>query len=419
MKRTLFIALAVVVLAIGTGDVSAQSCPLPPNPNFAPCPLAVDRSTLQERDVDMDGLPDNFGSTGGFCGGTSAADCVGFGTAEVVLDLIIPNPATQSVTCSAPNLDVWFMGDSCSGCLATGFQSATLPAGSTTDTTIKVVVADVNGDACVCGPLLTCTFSKEAVCDDGADGDGDGLIDAADPDCCFDSDNDGFCGASDCDDAHPLIHAVPNPIDGLRVVKDGTTTEVVWQQEPAEFYDVLSGNLSDLRTSQYLNTFCEFDDLVSGSYEDMRPDPAVGDGYYYLVRSQNSCGDGGVAPSGIDPDPRAELVENPPVCPYCSNCVSTNCNLMTGAPCAPGQSCGYAGFGYSTCVAAGTGVQGDFCIDSSECANGFACINTQFGPACSRWCQNDSDCTGFADCLPLFPPANVDGVEYGVCIDLF
>ena len=417
MKYCWFIVIGLLLTLRMSPDVQAQSaCPLPPNPNFAPCPLTVDRSTLQERDVDLDGQPDNFGSTGGFCGGTSSADCVGFATAEVVLDLVIPDPGRQSVTCTAPNLDVWFMGDSCVGCLSQGFGSATLPAGSTTDTTIKVVVADVNGDACVCGPLLTCTYDTEVICNDGADGDGDGLIDAADPDCCFDIDNDGFCGASDCDDEHPLVHQIPEAIQDLSLAKITSDTVLSWTTSQTTFHDVYSGSINELRSSQYSTTTCELDDGLGSTFNDARINPDPGDGYYYLVRSQNRCGDGGVVDSNLSPDPREALTDGSGVCPYCPDCVSTNCTLGNPTECR-GDGCAYYDFGVSGCIPSGSGTQGDVCNTDSDCAPGFDCVDIVFSSSvCREWCTSSSDCDGtFVFCSSVFPQVIVDGISWGRC----
>ena len=420
-KHHHLVGLSVCIVAVLAVPAFAQGvCPLPPNPNFFPCPLAVDRSTLQEADLDLDGQPDNSGSIGAFCGGNSGADCVGFATAEVGFTVLIGDPARQSVTCSAPGLDIWFMSGGCGSCLDTGFGSATLPAGSTSFTSIKVVVADINGDVCPCGPLLTCTFDVEVACNDGADGDGDGLIDAADPDCCLDNDGDGFCGASDCDDTNANVHSVALPLETVEVTKTMGATTIQWTPRSGDFYDVVSGSLSDLRSAgSYDDAICLRNDDQDGETTDTQSPPPVGDALYYLVRAQSLCGDGGYLDSPIDPDPRDDLVDFN-VCPYdpdCTSCVYTGCDLLDPDPICTGDQCFYDNAGGTACLGTtGTGTQFSPCSSPLDCAAGLTCVlSPVFGSSvCSEWCIDVGDC-GPILCNYFNPPVVVDGVEYGAC----
>jgi glucose/arabinose dehydrogenase len=182
MRRHLSFLIAIVASLPSAADVAGG--PLCPQPPFSVGECTVDRTTLREADLDGDGEPDNSGEPGSFCGGNSPATCGTPPGAEVGFDLIVTDPLVQSVTCSAPGVDVWIMSPDCSECFVIGFGSATLPAGSTVGSELKVVLSDHDGDVCVCGSPLVCTFDVEAECFDGVDGDGDGLIDAADPDCC-------------------------------------------------------------------------------------------------------------------------------------------------------------------------------------------------------------------------------------------
>jgi len=59
-------------------------------------------------------------------------------------------------------------------------------------------------------------------------------------------------------------------------------------------YDVVGGTLSSLRSAGLPAAGCVATDVAGDSLDDHRPDPAPGDGYYYLVRAENACGDGGV-----------------------------------------------------------------------------------------------------------------------------
>ena len=178
--------LAIIVLALlGADSAVAGLCP--PLPSEGPCgPLEVDNPTLRERDVDGNGAPDNVGSAGGFCGGgDSPAQCGPTPHEEGKLELIVVDPGTQTVTCTTTHWweEIWIMDAGCGQCLAAGVGSVTLPAGTTQQTWLSVISTSDNSDICACGGNVTCTFSKEVECSDGADGDGDGLIDTADPDC--------------------------------------------------------------------------------------------------------------------------------------------------------------------------------------------------------------------------------------------
>ena len=56
----------------------------------------------------------------------------------------------------------------------------------------------------------------------------------------------------------------------------------------------MGGTLSELRASGLASaTACLDGDLPAASYDDVRPDPAPGDGYYYIVQGRNDCGGGG------------------------------------------------------------------------------------------------------------------------------
>jgi hypothetical protein len=49
---------------------------------------------------------------------------------------------------------------------------------------------------------------------------------------------------------------------------------------------------------------------------DGRPDPPAGDGYYYLGRAGNGCGNGTFGDGSAVPDPRDALDATlPPACP--------------------------------------------------------------------------------------------------------
>ena len=59
---------------------------------------------------------------------------------------------------------------------------------------------------------------------------------------------------------------------------------------PGLTYDVAGGTLASLDSLGLdAATSCLDTELVSPEYDDVRPPPALGDGYYYLIRAVNSC----------------------------------------------------------------------------------------------------------------------------------
>jgi hypothetical protein len=66
-------------------------------------------------------------------------------------------------------------------------------------------------------------------------------------------------------------------------------------------YDVARGTLSALRSQGLdLATSCADGDLMGPVYDDTSPPPPARDGYFYLVRSRNSCASPGFGRAAID-----------------------------------------------------------------------------------------------------------------------
>jgi List-Bact-rpt repeat protein len=83
-------------------------------------------------------------------------------------------------------------------------------------------------------------------------------------------------------------------VTGLTVGGKNNTL-VSWTKIPGgpRRYDVASGTLSDLRGDRSpLDASCLADSTQHESVNDARPDPAVGTGFYYLVRMQDTCAKG-------------------------------------------------------------------------------------------------------------------------------
>jgi DNA-binding beta-propeller fold protein YncE len=114
-------------------------------------------------------------------------------------------------------------------------------------------------------------------------------------------DEDAALDGDDCAPADPGAHVASVPVTGV-VVEPSPTTNLSWVDQ-GTVYDVLGGSLAALRGTGVAATSCVEADVAGASYADVRPDPAPGDGYYYLVRALNACGAAtlGAGRESVDP----------------------------------------------------------------------------------------------------------------------
>jgi hypothetical protein len=122
----------------------------------------------------------------------------------------------------------------------------------------------------------------------------DNCVDAANPDQLdVDDDNDGVLDVNDC---APLDSSASTRPGEVRDVRVETTpgTQLSWSEtSPADLCDVAGGMLGELGSDGGSEgASCFADDLDLESWDDLRPDPKSGEGYYYLVRGESSCGAG-------------------------------------------------------------------------------------------------------------------------------
>jgi hypothetical protein len=176
-----------------------------------------------------------------------------------------------------------------------GFGDVCDNCASVSNTGQADVDADTIGDVCDnCASVANL---------DQLDFDGDHLGDVCDPD----DDNDGVADASDCAPFDPTLSGPPPEVAGVHVDKAGGTS-LVWTSGGPGVHDVASGNLGTLRSDGNVGAAtCAQNDQAGTTWTDPRPDPASGQGYYYLVRRQNICGAGtyGQATGGAERAPVA------------------------------------------------------------------------------------------------------------------
>ncbi|HEX6853623.1 MAG TPA: M28 family peptidase [Candidatus Polarisedimenticolaceae bacterium] len=118
-----------------------------------------------------------------------------------------------------------------------------------------------------------------------------------------------YIDASDCDGASNVAYTVSSSVVwGAKPAEvapvallAGPPTRLTWPPVPgAVRYDVASGALP---TTGLHDASCGANDLLAEAWDDARPDPGAGAGYWYLVRGENAFGSGTWG-SGSDAAPR-------------------------------------------------------------------------------------------------------------------
>ena len=123
-----------------------------------------------------------------------------------------------------------------------------------------------------------------------------------------DRDLDGHLNGEDCSPGDALApYLAPVEVAGLSV-GSASPSHLSWSDEPAGtgpglVYDLAGGGLVALHASGLgPASACLAPNLTTTAYDDTRADPPAGDGYFYLARGRNSCGNGsfGPGPQSID-----------------------------------------------------------------------------------------------------------------------
>ena len=120
--------------------------------------------------------------------------------------------------------------------------------------------------------------------------DHDALGDACDPD----DDNDGVDDVDDCAPFDASLTAPPGEVIGL-ILSKVAGTGFAWSVPAggATTYDVVSGSVALLHSAGSVSdAACVQSGVTGTSWNDARPDPGLGDGYYYLIRGASTCGTG-------------------------------------------------------------------------------------------------------------------------------
>jgi len=120
-----------------------------------------------------------------------------------------------------------------------------------------------------------------------------------------DRDLDGALNGDDCAPGDPTAFAKPGEVGNLSVGPAVPTT-VTWDDQsaltgPGVRYDVAAGRLSALQISGLQAAMsCLAGGLLGATYSDARSDPPPGDGYFYLTRADDVCGNGTFGSASVD-----------------------------------------------------------------------------------------------------------------------
>jgi subtilisin family serine protease len=116
-----------------------------------------------------------------------------------------------------------------------------------------------------------------------------------------DDDGDGIGDACDCNASDGTAFASPSEVRGVGFDAGGTTLR--WVSMALEFgsgtrYELVRGALAELRSQGTIaGAECLAASLLPAAFTDAQV-PGPGDGFYYVIRARNACGEGGWGSTG-------------------------------------------------------------------------------------------------------------------------
>jgi hypothetical protein len=127
-----------------------------------------------------------------------------------------------------------------------------------------------------------------------------------------DCDGDGAANGIDCNPDDPSLLQIPEVVGGVHVTEVLPDALVGWLDQTATAgaattYDLVTGNLGELQADRdFSRAACLQENAAPDTFLDGRVlNP--GDGVFYLLRGQNTCGDGTYGSGNSTPDPRPLL----------------------------------------------------------------------------------------------------------------
>jgi hypothetical protein len=104
-----------------------------------------------------------------------------------------------------------------------------------------------------------------------------------------------ICGGDDCNDADSQVWFAPLEVTNL-TLSTAIPSGLAWDSQgaligPETTYDLASGSIGTVGGMVFAGNSCLESGGPAGT-TDSRPDPAIGEGYWYLSRARNSCGVG-------------------------------------------------------------------------------------------------------------------------------
>jgi len=118
--------------------------------------------------------------------------------------------------------------------------------------------------------------------------------------------NGDTCSAGTCSG----VAGPPPEIGGVSAAGHNTTTLSWTGLGGGTTYDLMTSTLADLRIQATSGATCLANDVPQTSFVDTQSNPAGGAGYYYLIRAQNVCGNGGYG-SDSSGNPRTPVAPCP------------------------------------------------------------------------------------------------------------